>query len=92
MFLLLGRRETLHGPRRDPPGLKKKPLPIDDRAEAQSLGALGDEPQNLLLLPPEWVGLAPVLQRFRRRRRNARRRLTDPDYPTQSLDETEEFP
>ena len=67
---------------------------VDAVAEAGALfiAALGDEPQNLLWLPPEWVGLAPVLQRFRRRRRNARRRLTDPDYPTQSLDETEEFP
>jgi hypothetical protein len=32
-----------------------------------------------------------VFQRFRRRRRNARRRLTDPDYSAQSLDENEEF-
>jgi hypothetical protein len=61
-------------------------------ARALFIAALGDEPQNPLWLRPEWVGLAPVLQRFRRRRRNARRRLTDPDYPTQSLDETEEFP
>ena len=61
-------------------------------ARASFIAALADEPQNPLWLRPEWVGLAPVLQRFRRRRRNARRRLTDPDYPTQSLDETEEFP
>jgi hypothetical protein len=60
-------------------------------ARALFIAALGDEPQNPLWLRPEWVGLAPVFQRFRRRRRNARRRLTDPDYPTQSLDETEEF-
>jgi hypothetical protein len=66
---------------------------VDAVADARALfiAALGDEPQNPLWLRPEWVGLAPVLQRFRRRRRNARRRLTDPDYPTQSLDETEEF-
>jgi hypothetical protein len=55
------------------------------------VSALGDDPQNPLWLRPEWVGLAPVLHRFRRRRRNARRRLTDPDYSTQSLDENEEF-
>jgi hypothetical protein len=55
------------------------------------ISALGDDPQNPLWLRPEWVGLAPVLHRFRRRRRNARRRLTDPDYSAQSLDENEEF-
>jgi len=41
---------------------------------------LGDEPQNPLWLRPEWVGLAPRLERFWRRRRLARRRLMDPDY------------
>jgi hypothetical protein len=53
--------------------------------------ALGDEPQNPLWLRPEWVGLAPSIRRFWRRRRNARRRLTDPDYSSGSLDEGEEF-
>jgi hypothetical protein len=66
---------------------------VDAVADTRALfiSALGDEPQNPLWLRPEWVGLAPVLQRFRRRRRNARRRLTDPDYSPQSLDENEEF-
>ena len=66
---------------------------VDAAADARALfiAALGDEPQNPLWLRPEWVDLAPVLQRFRRRRRNARRRLTDPDYSTPSLDETGEF-
>ena len=66
---------------------------VDAVADARALfiAALGDEPQNPLWLRPEWVGLAPVFHRFRRRRRNARRRLTDPDYPAQSLDENEEF-
>ena len=66
---------------------------VDAVADARALfiAALGDEPQNPLWLRPEWVGLAPVLHRFRRRRRNARRRLTDPDYSAQSLDENEEF-
>jgi len=41
---------------------------------------LGDEPQNPLWRRPEWVGLAPQLQRFWRRRRLAHRRLMDPDY------------
>jgi hypothetical protein len=66
---------------------------VDAVADTRALfiSALGDEPQNPLWLRPEWAGLAPVLHRFRRRRRNARRRLTDPDYSTQSLDENEEF-
>jgi hypothetical protein len=66
---------------------------VDAVAEARALfsAALGDELQNPLWLRPEWMALAPLLQRFRRRRRNARRRLTDPDYPTPSLDEPEEF-
>jgi hypothetical protein len=66
---------------------------IDALADTRALfiAALGDDPQNPLWLRPEWMGLAPMLHRFRRRRRNARRRLTDPDYSTQSLDETEEF-
>jgi hypothetical protein len=37
------------------------------------------------------VGLAPAFQRFWRRRRNARRRLADPDYPAGSLDDEGEF-
>ena len=44
------------------------------------LSALGDEPMDPLWLRPEWAGLAPIFHRFRRRRRIARRRLTDPDY------------
>jgi hypothetical protein len=55
------------------------------------LSALGDDPQYPLWLRPEWVGLAPRFQRFRRRRRGARRRLTDPDYLPASLDEGEGF-
>jgi hypothetical protein len=55
------------------------------------LSVLGDEPQNPLWLRPEWMGLGPRLHRFWRRRRNARRRLIDPDHPPGSLDESEEF-
>jgi len=51
------------------------------------LALLDDEAANPLWLRPEWLGLAPKMQRFRRRRRSARRRLTDPDYPMVSLDE-----
>lgn len=60
-------------------------------ARALFVAALEDDPPNPLWLRPEWLGLGPVFHRFRRRRRNARRRLTDPDYSTQSLDEGEEF-
>jgi hypothetical protein len=45
------------------------------------LFALLDEGlQNPIWLRPEWAGLAPRFDRFWRRRRYARRRLTDPDY------------
>jgi len=55
--------------------------------------ALGEEHLNAIWLRPEWLGLAPAYQRFRRRRRIARRRLSDPDYATGSLhDEGEESP
>jgi hypothetical protein len=62
---------------------------VDAVKETQLLfrSALGDEPLNPAWLRPEWLGLAPVFQRFRRRRRAARRRLTDPDYATGSLDD-----
>ena len=65
---------------------------VDAVKEARTLFAstLDDDPQNPLWLRPEWLGLAPTMQRFRRRRRNARRRLVDPDYPTTSLDDGEE--
>jgi hypothetical protein len=55
---------------------------VDAAKETRALvfSVLGDEPQNPLWLRPEWVGLAPQLQRFWRRRRLARRRLMDPDY------------
>jgi hypothetical protein len=69
------------------------PAVVDAVKEARTLvfSALGDEPQNPLWLRPEWVGLAPSIRAFWRRRRNARRRLTDPDYSSGSLDEGEEF-
>jgi hypothetical protein len=60
-------------------------------ARALFLSALGDDPQNPLWLRPEWMGIGPLFQRFRRRRSNARRRLTDPDYAPGSLDESEEI-
>lgn len=51
------------------------------------LQALSEETPNPLWVRPEWVGLAPRLQRFSRRRRAARRRLTDPDHWQGSLDD-----
>jgi hypothetical protein len=52
--------------------------------------ALSDEPQNPLWLRPEWAGLAPRFERFWRRRRFARRRLTDPDYSSGTFDDNHE--
>ena len=66
---------------------------VDAVREARALFAsvLGDDVENPLLLRPEWMGLAPMIHRFRRRRRNSRRRLTDPDLSPRNLDESEEF-
>jgi hypothetical protein len=66
---------------------------VDAVREARALFAsvLGDEVENPLWLRPEWMGLAPMIHRFRRRRRNSRRRLTDPDLSPRNLDESEEF-
>jgi hypothetical protein len=64
-------------------------LVVDAAHETRALvfSVLGEEPQNPLWLRPEWAGLAPRLERFWRRRRVARRRLTDPDY-SQRRDDT----
>jgi len=63
---------------------------VDSVTETRALFllALGPDRQNPLWLRPEWIDLAPRFQRFRRRR-NARRRLTDPDYSPGSHDLTE---
>lgn len=68
------------------------PLVVEAAQEARTLvfSALADDPQNPTWLRPEWVGLAPKFERFWRRRRLARRRLTDPDYPSGSLDDDAE--
>ena len=68
------------------------PIVVDAAQEARVLvfSALCDDPQNPAWLRPEWVGLAPKFERFWRRRRLARRRLTDPDYPSGSLDDDSE--
>jgi hypothetical protein len=70
------------------------PPPVVDAAKetrALAVSVLDEETPNPLWLRPEWAGLAPRVQRFWRRRRNARRRLTDPDYSPGTLDESEEF-
>jgi hypothetical protein len=69
------------------------PVVVDAVKETGTLffSALSTELENPIWLRPEWMGLAPSLQRFWRRRRNARRRFTDPDYPPTSLDDSEEF-
>jgi hypothetical protein len=70
------------------------PAPVLDAVKETHvlyLTALGDDRQNPLWLRPEWMALSPAIQRLRRRRRNARRRLTDPDYSPGSLDESEEM-
>jgi hypothetical protein len=69
------------------------PVVVDAVKDARALfvAALADEPPNPLWLRPEWLGLGPLWLRFQRRRRAARRRLTDPDDLPQSLDESEEF-
>jgi hypothetical protein len=57
---------------------------------ASVFSVLGDEPQNPLWLRPEWAGLQPKFERFWRRRRIARRRLTDPDYSSATFDDRDE--
>jgi hypothetical protein len=61
-----------------------------DQSAGLVLQVLGDDRPNPLWLRPEWVGLAPRLERFWRRRRAARRRLTDPDHWRGSLDDHDE--
>lgn len=65
---------------------------VDAAKESRALvfSVLGDEPQNPLWLRPEWVGMAPRLERFWRRRRLARRRLMDPDYSSGSAENSDE--
>jgi hypothetical protein len=65
------------------------PVVVEAAQEARALvfAVLGDDPQNPAWLRPEWAGLTPEFERFWRRRRQARRRLTDPDYSSGSLDD-----
>jgi hypothetical protein len=65
---------------------------VDAAKETQALifSALADDAQNPIWLRPEWAGLAPRLERFRRRRRLTLRQMTDPDYPKGSFDDDNE--
>jgi len=65
---------------------------VDAAKDTRTLvfATLGDEPQNPVWLRPEWAGLGPRFERFWRRRRLARRHLTDPDYSSGSLDDDSE--
>ncbi len=65
---------------------------VDAAKEARTLvlSALADEEQNPLWLRPEWAGLGPRFERFWRRRRLARRLLTDPDYSSGRADDDSE--
>jgi hypothetical protein len=59
-------------------------------ARVMILAAVGDERpdprQGSWVMRPEWLDIAPRLERFRRRRRRARQRLLDPDLPLPDLD------
>jgi hypothetical protein len=60
--------------------------------EARTLvfSALSDDPLSPAWLRPEWAGLEPRLERFWRRRRQARRLLSDPDHSARSIDDDTE--
>jgi hypothetical protein len=68
------------------------PIVVDAVKQARTLvfSTFSDDPLSLVWLRPEWAGLAPRLERFWRRRRLARRHLTDPDYSSRSLDDDSE--
>jgi hypothetical protein len=51
------------------------------------MAAFKDDPPNPVWLRPEWLGLAPRMERFRRRRRGARHGLSDPDLLTPDRDD-----
>jgi hypothetical protein len=63
---------------------------VDAARETRSvvMSQLSDEPPGPLWLRPEWLWLSPRMERFRRRRRLARRGLTDPDLWSLREDDT----
>lgn len=64
---------------------------VDAAKQASTLvfSTIGDDLPNPVWLRPEWAGLGPKFEKFWRRRRLARRRLTDPD-PSWSADDDSE--
>jgi hypothetical protein len=72
-------------------GWRQVPQPVVDAAkETRALVVLqlSDEPLSPMWLRPEWLGLAPKIERFWRRRRLTRRSVTDPDFrPSRHADE-----
>ncbi|HEY0748301.1 MAG TPA: hypothetical protein VGD63_16480 [Steroidobacteraceae bacterium] len=68
------------------------PAPVietTNETRALILALLDEGPENPIWLRPEWAGLAPRFERFWRRRRRARRRLSDPDYASEGFDSDE---
>ena len=65
------------------------PIVVDAVKQVRTLvfSTLSDDALSPVWLRPEWAGLAPKFDRFWRRRRLARRQLTDPDYPLGSFDD-----
>ena len=73
------------------------PPVLDAAREMRTMvaAALLDDPPNPLWLQPEWLGLAPRMERFWRRRRYVRRQPIDPDlgpYGTAADVEVEPLP
>jgi hypothetical protein len=68
---------------------------VDAAREARGLvmSQLSEEPPGPLWLRPEWMWLSPQMERFRRRRRLARRGLRDPDlWPLHEDDRRQDEP
>ena len=71
--------ETVTNWRSVPPGV----VDAAKDTRALAIGQLRDEPANPNWLRPEWLGLAPAIERYWRRRR-PRRGMSDPDLATPS--------
>jgi hypothetical protein len=78
--------DAVSGWREVPPNV----VDASKEVRTQVFSALDDDSQNPAWLRPEWAGLAPRFERFWRRRRKARRQLTDPDYSPGSPDDDSE--
>jgi hypothetical protein len=65
---------------------------VDGAAQTRAviLGALTTDLPNPLWLRPEWLGLAPAIHSYRRRRSSAARRLRDPDLNGRADDFTDD--